>query len=165
AARPPRERPSMLRRAPPHARPRQTRAARRPRPSGFPASRESGGRGRWRCDSFVLLGEIEVVVLALERKRAPIFAVLACEQLGCFDARPKALRRAPQLELRVDVELARHVDRGKEDIAELFGPALLRAEILLQLAQLVLEIGERTVDVGILEADRLRTLLDLPCMQ
>src|ERR1700704_4933694 len=127
----------MPRTAPRRAQPRPTRAARRPRPSGFPASRESGGRGRWQYGSFLLLGEIEVVILALERQRAPIFTVRVREQLGSLHARAKALRRAAQLELRIDVELARHVDRRKEDVAELFGAPFLRAEILRQLTQLV----------------------------
>src|SRR5439155_919087 len=120
---------------------------------------------------FVLLGEIEVVVLALERQRAPIFAVLACEQLSRLDAGPEPLRGAAQLELRVDVELARDIHRSEEDIAELFGPALLRAEILLQLAELVEQLvvvarkrGIRDL-VRLLDGvrhDRARRLLAVP---
>ena len=108
-----------------------------------------------------LLGVVEVAVLLLERQRAPILAVLARELLGSLDAAAEALRRAAQLELGIDVELARDVDRGEQHVAELLGAALGRVEVVLQLAQLVVEVGDRAVDVRVLEADRLRALLHL----
>jgi len=60
------------------------------------------------------------------------------------------------VELRIDLEPARDVHGGEEDIAE-----LVARRLLLQLAQLVGEVGERTGEVRVLEADRRRALLDL----
>src|SRR5262249_3579389 len=78
------------------------------------------------------------------------------ERLGNLDASAEALRGPPQLELRIDLELARHVHGREEDIAE-----LVARRLLLELADFVLQIGERACEIGVLEADRLRALLDL----
>src|SRR5207248_8063625 len=129
----------------------------RPRSSGCRASRGSGGRGR---KSFALLGQVEVVVLALERERAPVLAVLARQALRSFYPTAEAHRRTSQLELGIDVELARDVHRGEQNVAE-----LVRREVLLELAHLVVEVGDRTVEIRILEADGLGTLLHLARVQ
>src|SRR3954451_18667436 len=157
ATRPPRVRRSTRRRAPPRDRPHPIRAARRPRPSGSRASRGSGGRERRRWRSFNgLLGKVVVAVLLLERQRAPIFAVFVREPLRLLDTPTESLRRASKLELGIDVQLARDVHCREEHVAQ-----LVRRMILLQLAHLVLEICERALDVGVLEAARLRAVLDL----
>ena len=107
-----------------------------------------------------LLGEIEIAVLLVERELAPILAARGGEPLGSCHAIAKALCRAAQLELGIDVDPPRDVDGSEEHVAELG-----RVEILLQLAQLVLEIGDGADRVRILEADGLRALLDLARVQ
>ena len=92
------------------------------------------------------------------------------DRLRSFHPGAKALRRSPQLELRVDVQPPRDVDRGEQHVAELGGDARVRLRLLgrigsrqlgAQLAQLVLEVGERACEVRVLEADRLRAELHL----
>jgi hypothetical protein len=87
------------------------------------------------------------------------------ELLRRLDARAEAVGGAAQLELRVDVELARHVDGGEEHVAELLRAPLGRAEVVTQLAQLVVEIRKRALRVRILEAGGLRALLNLARVQ
>jgi hypothetical protein len=99
---------------------------------------------------------VEVRVLPLERQLAPILSGLCGKRLRNLDPTAEALRSPPHLELGVDLELPRDVDRRKEDIAELVAGGLL-----LELAQLVLQVGERAREVRVLEADSLRALLDL----
>src|SRR6185437_10142376 len=120
---------------------------------------------RLRCESSVLLGLIEVAVLTVERQGTPVVAVRACELLGDLDAVPEALRGAPQLELRVDVEPARDVDGREQHVAELLGSTLRRVEVVLQLPYLVLEVGESSFDRRVLEADSPCALLHLPGVQ
>src|SRR5207248_2184735 len=74
-------------------------------------------------------------------------------------ARAQAPRREEQLELRSDVALACDVDRGEENASELG-----RIEILFQLAHLVVEIGERALDVGVFEPAGEGPLLKLACV-
>src|SRR4051794_23590275 len=96
------------------------RAARRPRSSGCPENRGSGGRARWRSASFgLLLGQVEVAVLLLERQRGPILTVRARQLLSDFYAIAKPRCRTSQLQLRVHVELAGDVHSGEEHVAEL----------------------------------------------
>ena len=75
-----------------------------------------------------------------------------------------------QLELGIDVQPARDVDRREQHVAELGGDARVglglrlrdrRRQLLAQLAQLVVEVRERAGEVRVLEADRLRTQLHL----
>ena len=63
--------------------------------------------------------------------------------------------------------------RGEEEVAELLGRAVGlglgrgsgAVELGLQLGELVLEVGERARDVGVLEADRRRAPLHLARVQ
>ena len=106
---------------------------------------------------MLFFSPVVVRVLPLERQLAPILTGSVSERLRNLHAPLKTLRRTAQLELGIDVELARDVDRGEEDIAE-----LVARRLFFQLAQLVLEIRHGAGEVGVLEADRLRALLDLP---
>src|SRR5439155_9535099 len=76
-----------------------------------------------------------------------------------LDALDEAQRRLPQGQLRVDAELARCVDRGKEDVAELLERPLGRG--LTQLRDFLLEISERPRSIRVLEADSRCALLHL----
>ena len=78
------------------------------------------------------------------------------DRLRSFHALAEPLCRSAKLELRVDVELARDVHRGEQHVAE-----LVRSEVLLQLAQLVVEVGDGAREIRILEADRTRPHLHL----
>src|SRR5581483_10431846 len=80
------------------------------------------------------------------------------------DTRPEPLRGAAQLELRVRSDPARHVHAREEQVAELLGTPLVGTarELGSELAQLVLEIAERTLDVGVLETDDGGAPLHLP---
>ena len=82
--------------------------------------------------------------------------VSAASVFGHLDPATETLRGPPHLELRIDLEPARDVHGCEEDVAE-----LVARRLLLQLAQLVGEVGERTGEIRVLEADRLRALLDL----
>ena len=75
----------------------------------------------------------------------------------------------------IDVQPARDVDGGEEHVAHLLEHVRMRLRLrrrlaylrerLLQLAQLVVEIGQRARRVRILEADRRRTPLHLARVQ
>src|SRR6266536_4327698 len=123
-----------------------------------------------------LLREIEVAVLLVERQLAPGGSVRCRKLLGLLDARAEAVARRPEGELGIDVETARDVHGGEEHVSELLEHARVglglgrrlaagRSDRLAQLAQLVVEIGERAADVRILEAHRLRALLHLACVE
>ena len=99
-------------------------------------------------------------------------AVVVRQLLGALDPIGEAPRRRAQRELGVDVQPPRDVDRREQHVADLLedvrdpartsgagSPAL--GERLLQLAQLVVEIGERPVRVRVLEVDRRRPALEL----
>ena len=91
--------------------------------------------------------------------------------LGALDALDEAPRHRAQRELGIDVQAPRDVDRGEEHVAELLEDVRMRLRLrrglarlrerLLQLAQLVVEIGQRARRVRILEADRRRAPLHL----
>ena len=105
----------------------------------------------------LLLCAVVVRVLLVERERRPILAVGGRERLRRFHARAEPLRRSAQLELRVDVELARDVHRREEHVAELVrgdSPPSARA-------MLVVEVGDRAREIRVLEADRARPHLHL----
>ena len=84
----------------------------------------------------------------------------------------KRLAIVAQGELRVDVQATRDVDRREEHVAELLedprvglglGCGLARfGERFLELAQLVVEVGDRPGRVGVFEVDRRRPPLELP---
>src|SRR6266536_1003755 len=99
------------------------------------------------------------------RGRSNGSAARAGELLGNLDPAPESVRGAPELELWIDVELPGDVVRREQHVAELLGAPLRRVEIRFQLAQLVVEVGDSAVDVGVLEPDRLRTPLQLAGIQ
>ena len=169
-ARPPRGRRSTRRTAPRPGRARRTRAARRPRRSDCRASRRSGGRGR---------SAIAVIRSSPWRGRsigpgrraadAPIHARLsaAARRSASSTRATKRSGRLAQLELRIGVETAGDVHAGEEEVAELGGAALCGSagQLGLQLGELVLEVGERAVEVRVLEPDRRRPPLHLARVQ
>src|SRR5262249_7105874 len=116
------------------------------------------GREPWR--SLPLLRLIEVRVLPFERQLAPILAFVAREFLGDLHPAAEALRSPPNFELGVHIELARDIDRREQNVAELVARGLL-----LELTELVLQIGKRACEIRVLEADGFRALLDLARIQ
>src|SRR5437588_152033 len=70
----------------------------------------------------------------------------------------------PQLELGVVVQPARDIDGREQHVAELLRTALGRVDVVLQLAHLLLEVGERALDVYVLEAHGPGALLHLARM-
>ena len=93
------------------------------------------------------------------------------ELLGTLHTVREPLRHRAQRKLGIDVQPPGDVDRGEQHIAELLedvrvGLGLRRGlpcglERLLQLAELVLQVGEGARRVGVLELDRSRPALQL----
>ena len=67
----------------------------------------------------VLLCSVVVGVLLVERELVQSLPSRPRERLGGLDPRAEALRRRAQLELGIDVQLARHVHGREEHVAEL----------------------------------------------
>ena len=111
-----------------------------------------------------LLGEVEVAVLPLERQRAPIFAVLAREPLGNLDPRRKR-SDARRSSSSGSTSSFRATFTAANSTSPSSSARRSGDEIVLQLAQLVVEVRERALDVGVLEPDRLRALLHLARVQ
>lgn len=120
----------------------------------------------------MLLGEVEVSVLLLERelrKRPPLGLR---ELLRPLDALGEPFRHRAKRELGVDVQSPGHVDGGEENVAQLLedvriGLGLGRrltglGQSFAELAQLVLEIGKRAGRVRVLEVDGGGATLELP---
>ena len=172
-ARPPRTARSRRPTARPPAPPRRSRPRLRPRPSGCRASRGSGAHARLRSGSSSehLLRGVEVPVLLVERELGEDAPVVVRQHLGALDPVGEAPRRRSQRELGVDVQPPRDVDRREQDVADLLEDVRVRLglgirlacvrERRLQLAKLVVEIGERPVRVRVLEVDRRRAALEL----
>src|SRR4051812_14577831 len=122
--------------------------------------------------SELLLRLVEVAILFVERQLRPRASVARGELFGPLDSRPETIGHGPQRELGVDVQLARDVDRCEEDVAELAEHLCVRLDFrlrlsacggyrFLQLAQLVVEIGDRTGEIRVLEPDCARAALHL----
>ena len=101
-------------------------------------------------------------LLRVEVELGPRLARLGCELLGELDAVDEAPARRAQRELGVDVDDARDVDDGEEEVAELGeharvglrlgrGPAGA-GELDLDLGELLPHLRERPVEVGPVEA-------------
>src|SRR5581483_5453828 len=120
-----------------------------------------------------LLGFVEVRVLLLERELAPQLPIPRGELLGLLDAGAEAVAHRAQRQLGVDVQPPRDVHRGEQHVAKLLehvrvgldlrlGLAARLCDRLLQLAELVLEVGERALQARVLEADGACAALHLP---
>jgi hypothetical protein len=134
------------------------------------------GRRRSGCSSAeLLLCRVEVSVFLVERELGEAPALGRSELLRSLDAVGEAPRHRAQRQLRIDVQPPCHVDGGEQDVTELLeelrARLLLRGWLsnrgnrLLQLAQLVVEVGEGRRGVGILELDRGGPPLQLPRVQ
>src|SRR4051794_29877525 len=114
---------------------------------------------------FLEAGLRVVADLGARAEVVPARAVGLREPLGGLDARAKPIGRGPQRELRVDLELARDVDRGEEQVAGDLEPLVgvaARAGLLEQLQLAGDRIVGRLVDV---EARGRRAPLHLPGVQ
>ncbi len=121
------------------------------------------------------LRPIEVAVLRVEVELRERLAVGGGEALGPLDALDEAVAHPPKRKLGIDVQPPSDVHGCEEDVAELLDEARVRLalgrglrgrrERLPQLAQLVLEVGERPSGVRILEPDRRRPALHLSGVQ
>ena len=123
----------------------------------------------------LFLGGIEVSVFLVERERSELLALRFRERRGPLDAVCEAPGHRTQRQLGVDVQPPRDVDRGEQDVAELFEDVRVRLGFglglahlgnrLAKLAQLVVEVGKRAIDVRVFEVDRGGASLELPCVE
>src|SRR3954454_9762036 len=120
--------------------------------------------GRVASSSERNLRAVEVRVLLVERQLRPRLAVVGGELLRTLDPLDEPARHRAQRELGVDVQPTRDVHGSEQYVAELLEHVRrrlrLRAQLagfgdrLLQLAHLVVEVGERAGRVGVLEVHR-----------
>src|SRR5439155_17206016 len=96
----------------------------------------------------------------VERQRAELASVARRQLLGLLDPGDEATGRSTQRELGVGRELAGDVDRRKEDVAE-----LVRRRLATKLADLIVEVAQRTVEIRIVEAHAGRPPLNLLRME
>src|SRR5436190_458970 len=120
--------------------------------------------------SLLLLGQVEIPILLLERESRPVVPVGRGELLGALDALAEPPACAPELELGIDVEPPGDVDRGEQEVPELrcdsrvrlgLGRWVGRRQLPPELVELALEVAYRCGDVGVLEADCRRPPLHL----
>ena len=130
----------------------------------MPASANGTGRP--------LLGEVAIVTgassgigaaTARELGRRGASTVLAARREERLNAEAQAIRSAggEALAIPTDIADALQVSALVERTVEAFG----RVDVVLELAHLVVEVGERTFDVRVLEADGPCALLHLSRMQ
>ena len=115
--------------------------------------------------------KVVVAVLLVERQLAPLLATRLRELLGPLDPLDEAAVRRAQRQLRIDVQPAREVDDGEEEVAHLVHDRRVRRglggrlagtrDLGLQLAELLAHLGERALEVGPVEAGGDRAALQL----